>query len=105
MTGYRLVTSKSAGRYRTPYKSVVPSAAFTRKGSGGVYPPDASGAVDACPRRLIDVPSVRRSSMVRGSVRLEYVSTKKLPDDENTGSCCPGVEVNVVNPVPSNPTR
>src|SRR5687768_16637708 len=87
------------------FEEIVPSAALTRNGIGGVYPASANFASGACPRRLISVPSVRRSSTVCGCVRLEYESITKLPEGENTGACCPGAEVNAVNPVSPNATR
>ena len=50
---------------------MLPSAALTRNGSGGVYCTASNGAVEACPSCLISVPSAPRSSTVCGCVRLE----------------------------------
>ena len=68
MIGYFRVESKVVGRYISPYRSVLPSRAFTVNGIGGVHPAATSREMSLFSSVATSLPlRASRSTVVGGT--------------------------------------
>ena len=90
MIGYFLVESKSVGRNIRPYRSVLPSAAFTRIGIGGFQPAASSFVTSARSSGISTLPVPgSRSTTTGGWSGVDQVSTRYFPSGESCAPCRP----------------
>src|SRR6478672_6190895 len=89
MIGYFLFGSKLDGLNSIPYRSVLPSRAFTTIGSGATQPLSFRRARSACATCASTLPSLASRNTVTGATAVvEYVSTTRVPSGDRRNVCC-----------------
>src|SRR5690242_9206999 len=87
--GYFLVVSMLVGRKSSPYRSVLPSRAFTEITIGGFHPEATSLEMSAFSSGTTTLPVLSRRTETGGTSGWEYTSTKYFPSGENDTSWSP----------------
>src|SRR6187551_3537264 len=83
MIGYFFDASKFDGRNIMPYRSVVPSAAFTLTGIGGFHPDAIKRLTSAFSNGITSLPFASRKFTTGGTSGDEYVSIRYWPLGDN----------------------
>src|SRR5258708_40136625 len=102
MIGYFFVESRLAGVYRRPYRSVVPSRAFTTIGVGAFHPAATRRVMSARSSVVISFPPASRNTVTGGPFGCEELSTKYLLVGEG---CTEGAPVSGVSTMKCLPSR
>ncbi len=104
MIGYFLEASNADGLNIWPYRSVLPSRAFTVNDSGATQPAACSRARSARASSATCLPSASRSSATGAVPMVEWMSTKRLPSFDGVIAWLASSGVSSCTSPPSRPT-
>src|SRR4051812_44550676 len=105
MIGYFFDESSDLGAYISPYRSVLPSRAFTVIGIGAFQPLATSREMSAFSSVVMTFPSASRRTVTGATFGCAYESTTYLPVGESSIVWSPSSGVSTAKREPSMFTR